>query len=56
MEFGDVVSQCRMRKSPHFWKLYQRQKQRTWSSWQVRGGEPIQSFVLEDPQRALNGE
>jgi hypothetical protein len=52
VEFGDVISQWKVTKNPHFWKLYQR----IWTSWQVGGGEPIQAFVLEDPQRTLYEE
>ncbi len=54
MEFRDVISQWKETKNPHFWRLYQRK--RTWTSWQVGGDEPIQAFVLEYPQIALDGE
>jgi hypothetical protein len=54
VEFGYVISQWKVTKNPHFWRLYQRQ--RIWTSWQVGGGEPIQAFVLEDPQRTLDEE
>jgi hypothetical protein len=56
LEFGDVISQWKVTKNPHSWRPYQRQRQRTWTSWQVGGGEPIQTFILEDPQRALDVE